>query len=187
LLNDGWSIPQLATHLTTTQAAVRRALSDHQVRQLPRGERLTRQRQRAAQQRLAARVVELGFGQARAYLVDRLVTHAWTLEEVVSELGAAPATVRRLLDHSGVRRVAPTRRQRAAARAAMGPQGQAGAFERRRQARLLELGFAEVGEYLQDRYATRGWSARRLCAELGAGHEWADRQLQRLGCATDDL
>ncbi len=74
LLDDGWSIPQLASHLATTQVAIRCAIAHHQVRQLPRGERLARQRQRAAQQRLAARVVELGFGQARAYLVDRLVT-----------------------------------------------------------------------------------------------------------------
>ena len=105
----------------------------------------------------------------RAYLVDRLVTQAWTLREVVGELGAAPATVRRLLDHYSVRRVVPTRRQRAAAEAAKGPQNQARASEQRRQARLAELGFAEVGEYLRDRYVRRGWPVRRLCAELGVG------------------
>jgi hypothetical protein len=48
LLEDGWSIPQLATHLGTTHAAIRRAITDHYVRQLPRRQRLARQRQRAA-------------------------------------------------------------------------------------------------------------------------------------------
>jgi AraC-like DNA-binding protein len=97
LLEDGWSVPQLATHLDTTQAAIRRAISDHQVRQPPRRQQLGRQRRRAAEQRAATRVAELGFGSVRAYLVDRLVTQAWTLAEVTAELGAAPATLRRLL------------------------------------------------------------------------------------------
>jgi hypothetical protein len=113
LLDDGWSIPQLATHLNTTQAAIRRAIADHQVRQLPRGERLTRQRQRAAEQRVATRAAELGFESVRAYLVDRLVMQAWSLAQLVEDLGAAPATVRRLLDQHQVRRGGPTQRQRA--------------------------------------------------------------------------
>jgi hypothetical protein len=110
LLDDGWSIPQLATHLDTTQPAIRRAITDQRVHQPPRHQQLARQRQRAAQQRAAARVAELGFAGVRAYLVDRLVTQAWTLEEMVGELGAAPSTLRRLLDQHQVRRVAPTRR-----------------------------------------------------------------------------
>jgi hypothetical protein len=181
LLDDGWSIPRLATHLDTTQAAIRRAISDHQVRQPPRRQQLGRQRRRAAEQRAAARVAELGFGSVRAYLVDRLVTKAWTLAEVTAELGAAPATLRRLLDQRGVRRVAPTRRQRAAAAAAAGPQKQARAVQQRCQARLTELGFAELGEYLRDRTMGRDWSVRRLCAEVGVGHGWLDQQLSRLG------
>jgi hypothetical protein len=85
----------------------------------------TRQRQRAAeraaQQRAAAQVAALGFASVRAYLLDRPVTRAWTLAQVQGELGAAPATLRRLLDQHQVRRVAPTRRQRAAATAANRP------------------------------------------------------------------
>jgi hypothetical protein len=61
-----------------------------------------------------------------------------------------------------------------------GPQQQARACERRR-ARLAELGFATLEAYLQDRSVGRGWSVRRLCAELGAGHEWIDTQLQQVG------
>jgi hypothetical protein len=34
LQEDGWSIPQLASHLDTTQAAIRRATKDAHVRQL---------------------------------------------------------------------------------------------------------------------------------------------------------
>jgi hypothetical protein len=76
--------------------------------------------------------------------------------------------------------VGPTRRQRAAADVACGPRQQARAAQRR-QARLAELGFAEVDEYLRDRSVGRGWSVRRLCGELGVGHGWLDRQLARLG------
>jgi hypothetical protein len=182
LLDDGWSVPQLAAHLTTTQAAIRRAITDH--RQPPRRQQLARQRQRAAQQRAAARVAELGYDGVRAYLVDRLVTQAWTMAEVVAQLGAAPITLRRLLDHYGIRRVAPTRRQRAAAAAARGPKQQARAVQQHCQARLAELGFAGLDEYLWDRYVVQGWSVRRLCAELGVSHGWLDQQLTRLGLRT---
>ncbi len=184
LLDDGWSIPQLATHLTTTQPAIRRAITDHHLPQPPRRQQLARQRQHAAQQRAADRVAELGFDSVRAYLVDRLVTKAWTLAEVMGELGAAPATVRRPLEEHQVRRVTPTRRQRAAAAAASGPQEQARAVQQRCQARLAELGFAGLEEYLQDRYVTRGWSVRRLCAEVDVSHGWLDQQLSRLGLRT---
>ncbi len=181
LLDDGWSVPQLATHLDTTQAAIRRAIADHQLRQPSRRQQLARQRQRAAQQRVVTRVAELGFPDARAYLVDRLGTRAWTLEEVAAELGAADSTLRRLLAKHGVRRVAPTRRQRAAAQATSGPKQQAQTVQWLRQARLAELGFTGVDDYLKDRCVGRGWSVRRLCAELGVGHGWLDQQLARLG------
>ncbi len=180
LLDDGWSVPQLAAHLATTQAAIRAAIADHHLRQPPRRELLARQRQRAAQQRVTDRAAELGFAGVRAYLVDRVVTRAWTLEAVAAKLGAARSTLRRLLDQQQVRRVALTRRQRAAANAARGPQQQARAAQRR-QARLAELGFEELGEYLRDRSVGRGWSVRRLGAELGVGHGWQDQQLTRLG------
>jgi hypothetical protein len=180
LLDDGWSVPQLAAHFGATQAAIRRAITDHHLHQLPHQERLARRRQRAAQQRAATRVAELGFAGMRAYLEDRLVMRAWTLAQLTGELGAAPATVRRLLDQHGVRRVAPTRRQRAAADAASGPRQQARAAQRR-QARLTELGFTDVDEYLRDRYVGQGWSVRRLCAKLGVGHGWLGQQVTRLG------
>jgi AraC-like DNA-binding protein len=181
LLDDGWSVPQLAAHLDASQAAIRRAIDDHHIPRPSRRQQLARQRQRAADQRAATRAAELGFAGVRAYLEDRLVTHAWTLEEVAAELGTAPSTLRRLLDHYGIRRVAPTRRQRAAAEAASGPQKELRAVQQRRQARLAELGFAALEEYLRDRYVGRGWSVRRLGAELGVGHGWLDQQLTRLG------
>ena len=76
LLDDGWSIPQLAAHLGTTQQAIRRAIADHHLRQPPRREQLVRQRRHAAQHRAAARTAELGFAEVRDYLVDRLGTKA---------------------------------------------------------------------------------------------------------------
>jgi hypothetical protein len=172
LLDDGWSIPQLATHLDTTQPVIRRAITDHHIPQPPRRQQLARQRQHAAQQRASARAAELGFENVRVYLVDRLVTQAWTLAQVQGELRTAPSALRRLLDQHHVRRVVtPIRRRRAAAAAASGPKEQAQAVQQRRLARLAELGFAELEEYLQDRYVGRGWSVRRLCAELG-GDPW---------------
>jgi hypothetical protein len=80
-----------------------------------------------------------------------------------------------------VRRVGPTRRQRAVAGRGLGPRAQAHVAQQRRQARLRELGFTQVDEYLRDRYVGRDWSVRRLCAELGVGHGWLDQQLDRLG------
>jgi hypothetical protein len=67
-------------------------------------------------------VAELGFASVRAYLLDRLVTKAWTLAQVRGELGAAPATLRRLLDQHQVRRVAAV---------ASGPTKQAQAVQQR--------------------------------------------------------
>jgi hypothetical protein len=57
----------------------------------------------------------------------------------------------------------------------------AGGRVRARRARLAELGFTEVDDYLRDRFVGRGWSVRRLGAELGVGHGWLDQQLTRLG------
>jgi len=55
-------------------------------------------------------VAELGLPSVRTYLEDRLLTQAWTLAQVMGELGAAPATLRRLLEEHELCRVAPTRR-----------------------------------------------------------------------------
>jgi deoxyribodipyrimidine photolyase-like uncharacterized protein len=181
LLDDGWSVPQLATHLDTTQAIVRGAVAKQQLQPLPRRQRLARQRQHAARQRAGDRAAKLGFAGMRVYLEDRLVTRAWTLRQIEAELGVAPATLRRLLDHHQVRRVVLTRRQRAAATAAMGPAKQARAVQQHRQARLAELGFGGLEEYVQDRYVRRGWPRRRLCAELGVGYDWLDQQLTQMG------
>jgi AraC-like DNA-binding protein len=160
---------------------IRRAITDHHIAQPSRREQLGRQRQRAAQRGATARAAELGFNGVRAYLIDRVVRQAWTLEEVTTELHAAPSTLRRLLDEYQVRRVAPTRRQRAAAAAASGPTKQAQAVQQRCQARLAQLGFAGLEDYLRDRYGTRGRSVRRLCAELGVSQGWLSKQLTRLG------
>jgi hypothetical protein len=172
---------QLASHLGTTQPVIRRAITDHHIPQPSRRQQLARQRQRAALQRATDRTAKLGFHSVQAYLVDRLVTRAWILKEVVGELGATPATLRCLLDRYQVRRVGVTERQRAAATAAVGPAKQARAVQQRRQACLTALGFAELGDYLKDRIVRRGWPRRRLCTELGVGYDWLDQQLTRLG------
>jgi hypothetical protein len=47
LLDNGWSVPQLATHLDATQPVIRRAITDHHIHQPHRRQRLARQRQHA--------------------------------------------------------------------------------------------------------------------------------------------
>jgi hypothetical protein len=84
----------------------------------------------------------------------------------------AAASPMRLVSHD---------RQCAVAGQGLGPRAQARAAQHRRQARLAELGFAGIDGYLWDRSVGRGWSVRRLCAELGAGHGWLDQQLAWLG------
>ena len=171
LLDDGWCIPQLAVHLDTTHATVRRAITDHHILQPPRREQFARQRQHAAQQRAAAQVAGLGFGSVRAYLLDRLVTQAWTLTQVTAELGAAPAThtasAGSLPGWAGGADPAATRRCRDRQRT----RKQSRAVRQRRQARLAELGFATLDAYLRDRYVERAGRCGGCAPSLG----WAMR------------
>jgi hypothetical protein len=102
LSDVGYSVPRLAEELDTTQWLVSRALNELDVRLPPRRERLAQQRQRAAQEQVTKRVAELGFMDVAAYLVDRVAERGWLLPAVVAELGAAPVTVRRLLDRHGM-------------------------------------------------------------------------------------
>ena len=101
-----------------------------------------RQRRRFAQQRIAKLVVELGFPSIRAYLQDRLIRREWLLAEVAGELCAHRATVRRLMEQVGVRRVRRTARQVAAGQ--RGRRVQSLSWQRRRAGRLAELGFADL-------------------------------------------
>jgi hypothetical protein len=93
LCDAGYSTPRLAKELDTTPWLVSWALRELGVRLPPRPERLAQQRRRAAEERIAARVMELGFADVRAYLVDRIVGRGRLVVEVVAELGAAPGTV----------------------------------------------------------------------------------------------
>jgi hypothetical protein len=160
LLDDGWagSVPQLATHLRHHQAALRRAITTHHLPQPPRRQQLARQRQHAAQQSVADRVAELAFENARAYLVDRLATNVWTLTRIHGELGAAPATPRRLLDQHQVRRVVPTRRSKPR------PTGR-GPLARHRDAQqgVAAGGHAGIGLCLRRAADGPGRATRRCC------------------------
>lgn len=98
----------------STPWLVSRPLRELGVRLPARPERLAQQRRRAAEERIAARVMELGFADVRAYLVNRVVGRGWLVVDVVAELRAAPGTVRRLLQCHRVRRVRCTAGERAA-------------------------------------------------------------------------
>jgi hypothetical protein len=133
----------------------------------PRPEWLAMQRRRYAEQRITARVAELGFPGLRAYLADRLLERDWLLVEVTAELVAHQRTVRRLMVQAGVRRDRRTARQ-----LAVGERGrwvQSASWQRRRAARLAELGFADLGGYLRRRYVEQGVAGQ---ADAGRAAGW---------------
>lgn len=173
----GYGVLQMARELGTTEGQVSQALGELGVRLPPRRQRLARQRRRAADERVAARVAELGFVEVREYLVDRVETRGWVLSMVVAELGAAPVTVHRLLDRYGVQRSQRTAAEQAAS--AYGRRVQARGWQARRAARLAKLGFEDLGSYLRVRLG-QGWSVRRMRAELGVGKAWLVEQMRRL-------
>lgn len=179
LSDAGYSVPRLADELGTTQWLVSQALTELGVRMRPRRERLAQQRRRAAEERVAARVGELGFADVRAYLMDRVAERGWLLVAVTAELGADSVTVRRLLDRYGVRRSRRTVREQVAL--ARGRGVQAKVWRARRTARLAELGFGDLAAYLQVRHVEQGWSVRRMRTELGVGRAWLVGEMHRLG------
>jgi hypothetical protein len=175
----GHSVPRIATELGVGDWQVQAALARSGVRLASRSQRLAWQRRRYTEERIAARVIELGFADARAYLVDRVVEQAWLLADVAAELAAHRLTVRRLLDHYGIRRVRRTPRERVASES--GRRVQSVGWQARRAARLAELGFADPAGYLKARHVEQGWSVKRMRAELRVGRRWLVGELARLG------
>jgi AraC-like DNA-binding protein len=175
----GHSIPRIATELGVGDWQVQAALSRYGVRLAPRSQRLAAQRRRYTQERIAARVAALGFADVQAYLLDRVMRQGWLLAEVAAELAAHRLTVRRLLDRHGICRVRRTPAERAAADA--GRREQQVGWQARRAARLAELGFQDLADYLQARHVEQGWSVKRMRAELGVGRRWLAGELARLG------
>jgi hypothetical protein len=87
--------------------------------------------------------------------------------------------VRRLLDRHGIRRVRRTPSERAAAES--GRRVQSLGWQARRAARLAELGFQDLADYLCARRVEQGWSIKRMRAELRVGRRWLVGELARLG------
>jgi hypothetical protein len=171
--DTGHSIPRIVTELGVRDWQVHAALSRLAVRLAHR-----RQRRRHTEERIAARVAQLGFIGVRAYLADRVVGQAWLLAEVAAELVAHRLTVRRLLERHGIRRVRRTTAERAASES--GRRVQAVGWQARRSARLAELGFADLAAYLRARHVAQGWSIKRMRAELGVGRRWLVGELAQL-------
>jgi hypothetical protein len=170
---------RLAEELATTRWLMAQALTDLGVRLQPRRARLAMQRRQAAEERVARRVAELGYVDVQAYLVDRMAERGWLVSAVVAELGAAPVTVRRLLDRYEVRRSQRTEGEQAAS--VRGHRAQARGWQARRAARLAELGYGDLASYLRVRRVEQGWSVRRMRAELGVGEAWLVAEMRRLG------
>jgi hypothetical protein len=79
-------VPRLAQELGESEWTITRALATLGIVLPPRPQRLALQRRRRAEERIAARVVEFGFPDMRAYLADRLLGREWVLAEVTAEL-----------------------------------------------------------------------------------------------------
>jgi hypothetical protein len=124
-------------------------------------------------------VAALGFADVQAYLADRVVEQAWLLAEVAAELEAHRLTVQRLLDRHGIRRARRTAMERAASES--GRRVQAVGWQARRTARLAELGFADLADYVRARHVEQGWSVKWMRAELRVGRRWLVGELARRG------
>jgi AraC-like DNA-binding protein len=123
-------------------------------------------------------VAALGFADVRAYLEAQLIGRELLLAKVAAELAADRRTLRRLMQQVGV-----TRRRRSARQLAVGERDrrvQSVSWQQRRAARLEELGFADLGGYLQRKYLEQGWSIKRKRAELQVGRNWLVAQMARL-------
>src|SRR6266542_3335963 len=149
---------QLASELGTTTTVVRHLLDQAGISPSPRRVTAAHTRRATTDQHLAARAAELGFASLQAYLADRAMTRRWPSTTIASELRVQPATVQDRLDQYGLPR------RRAA----------------NRQARLAELGFADMEDYLRVRRVEQGWSLRRMLAELQVGSAWLKRQMDQL-------
>jgi hypothetical protein len=130
-------------------------------------------------QRAAAHAIELGFTDLRGYLTDRYASKAWTIPRVAAELGVGAHVTQRLLRGLGVTRTRATASIAAAAR--RGRAREAELVAQRRQARLVDLGFADLAAYLVDRVVGKGWSLRRARAELRVSKAWLGGQAAQLG------
>jgi hypothetical protein len=166
---------QLASELATTTTVIRRLLDTAGATSSPRQVTAAHRRRNGTDQHLAARTAELGFTSLQAYLADRAVTRRWSSTSIAGELGVHPATVRDRLDQHGLpRQRATVRPYRAIAR-------QTTCWEAKRQARLAELGFVGVDDYVRVRRVEQGWSLRGMLAELRVGSAWLKDQMYRLG------
>jgi hypothetical protein len=171
------SLRRIAHELGTTIHVVRGLRDRLQIRSHGGIRARGRSRQAANDRHAAARAVELGFTTLRDYLSDRYTTRAWTIPQLAGELGVGKHVVQRLLRTLMVARTrAPVS---IAAAAARGRARSAELVARRRQDRLAELGFDGVEEYVWARLG-RGWSVRRMCAELGVGSAWLRGEVARL-------
>jgi hypothetical protein len=169
------SLPQLAAELGTSVWLVRATMDAHRVLRFPGADAKRWARQAASDRHAAELAAEFGFPDTRAYLLDRYGTRAWPLPQLAAELGMGTRVVGRLLRDHGV-----TRTRATAAQAAAGAQGralQAAHHAERRQARVVALGYLELGAYLRVRRVEQGWPLARIQAELGVGRRWLRSQL----------
>jgi hypothetical protein len=166
---------QVASELGTTTTVVGRLLDQAGIIPSPRRVTAARRRRSITDQHLITRAAELGFASLQDYLTDRAATRRWPSTTIADELGVHSGTLRDRLDQHGLPR------QRATRRPYQAIQRQTACWAAKRQARLVELGFADMEEYLRVRRVEQGWSLRRMLAELQVGSAWLKDQMHRLG------
>ncbi len=92
--DSGHSVPSLAEELGVSRWTITKAMATLGIRLAPRRQRLALQRRRHDNQRVAVRVVQLGFPDLHAYVTDRLLHREWPQAAVAAELGTHPARLR---------------------------------------------------------------------------------------------
>jgi len=165
---------QLASELGTTTTVVRHLLDTAGITPPPRRVTAAHTRRATTDQHLAARAAELGFASFQDYLTDGALTRRWPSTSIAGELGVQPATVRDRLDRHALPRQRATRRPRRAILR------QTACWAAKRQARLAQLGFADLEHYLRVRRVGQGWSLRRMLTELRVGSAWLKGQMEQL-------
>ena len=152
--------------------------ADPEDERLALGRAVLAERRAEAARALEARARELGFGDVREYLYDRIRVRRWRQVDIAAELGVPVSRIRKLMRQHGVHRAggaAPAgqpdpddyqRRRLSAARRALAARRQA-----RDDAIAQRLGFADIATWYAARRAA-GFTNREMIAEAGMGEKW---------------
>ncbi len=165
---------QLASELATTPTVARHLLQQAGLAPSPRQVTAARSRRATTDQHLAARAAELGFATLKDYLTNGRRPDDGQAPPSPTSLACTRA--RCVIGSTST--ACP--RRRASRRPRRTIQRQRACWAAKRRARLVELGFADLEDYLRVRRVEQGWSLRHILAELQVGSAWLKEQMIRL-------